>query len=114
MKILAKLDFEGRMIVELSEFHIRYQSRGAIKSQALADFAAELSPQSTEVEDTQWTLYVDDSSNSRSDGVGVVLEGPGNILVEQALKFEFRALNNQAEYEAIIAGLNLDIDLDIK
>jgi len=28
--------------VELSEFDIRYEPRGAIKSQCLADFAAEL------------------------------------------------------------------------
>jgi len=85
-----------------------------IKSQALDAFAAEISSQSTEAKGTQWTLYVNESSNSRSCNVGVVLEGLGNILVEQALKFEFKASNNQAEYEAIIAGLNLTINLDIK
>jgi len=50
VKILTKPDLAGRMIgwtIELSEFHIQYQPRGAIKSQALADFAAELTPSST-------------------------------------------------------------------
>jgi len=46
-KILCKSDLVGRMIgwlVELSEFDIRYQPRGAIKSQCLADFSVELTP----------------------------------------------------------------------
>jgi len=43
-----------------------------------------------------------------------VLEGSGDILIEQALKFEFKTSNNQVEYEAIIAGLNLAIDLEVK
>jgi len=116
MKILTKPDLAGRMIgwaVELSEFHIEYQPRGAIKSQALADFTAELTPYPTEGKTPRWTLYVDGSSNSRSCGVGVVLEGPGEIVIEQAMKFEFRTSNNQAEYEAIIAGLHLAIELEI-
>jgi len=49
MKILTKLKLVGRMIgwaIEFSEFHIQYQPKGAIKSQALADFIGELTPQS--------------------------------------------------------------------
>jgi len=44
----------------------------------------------------------------------VVLEGPGDVLIEQGLKFEFKTSNNQAEYEVIIAGLNLALDLEVK
>jgi len=116
MKILTKPDLAGRMIgwaIELSEFHIEYQSRGAIKSQALADFAAELTPYPTEERESIWILYVNDSSNSRSCGAGVVLEGPDEIVIEQAMKFKFKTLNNQAEYEAIIVGLHLAIELEI-
>jgi len=61
-KILSKPDLARRMIgwsVELSEFDIRYESRGAIKSQCLADFSAELTPLPTL--SGGWTLYVDDS-----------------------------------------------------
>jgi len=57
---------------------------------------------------------VDGSSNSRSCGAGVVLKGPGDILIEQALKFEFKTSNNQAEYKSIIVDLNLALDLDVK
>jgi len=110
VKILTKPDLVERMIgwaIEQSEFHIQYQPRGSIKFEALADFAVELTPLPTEEEQARWILYVDGSSNSRSCGAGVVLEGLGEIVIEQALEFEFKASNNQAEYEAIIAGLHL-------
>jgi len=41
------------------------------------------------------------------------LEGPGEIFVEHALKFEFKTSNNQAEYEAIIVGLYLANELEV-
>ena len=85
----------------------------AIKSQALADFAAELTPFLARDEHPSWILHVDGSSNERSCDTGVVLEGPGEIVIEQALKFEFKTFNNQAEYEAIITGLHLAQELEI-
>jgi len=95
--------------VELSEFDIRYEPRGAVKSQCLAGFSAELAPHLET--SAKWVLYVDGSSNKTACGVGVVLEGPEDLLIEQALQFSFKATNNQAEYEAILAGLNLANDL---
>jgi len=101
----------GNRIIRIS---CLISTQGAIKSQALADFAVELSPQPAKAENPEWILHVDGSSNNRSCGAGVVLEGPGDILIEQSLKFEFNTSNNQAEYEAIIVGLNLAIDLEVK
>jgi len=37
----------------------------------------------------------------------VVLEGPNGFLIKQALRFVFKASNNQAEYEALIVGMLL-------
>jgi len=54
---------------------------------------------------------VDGSSNKTACGAGVVLEGPGDLFLEQALQFGFRATNNQAEYEALLVGLNLSYDM---
>ncbi|XP_020232081.1 uncharacterized protein LOC109812505 [Cajanus cajan] len=74
-QILRKSELAGRIIawsVELSEFGIQYESRGALKAQCLANFVAELTP--TSVEEPQVT-------------------------------------NNQAEYEALLAGLRLTHDL---
>ncbi|XP_020226948.1 uncharacterized protein LOC109808370 [Cajanus cajan] len=91
--------------VELSEFGIRYESRGPLKAQCLADFVAELTPTLAE-ENQVWTLYVDGSSNTKGGGAGIILEGPNNVTVEKSLKFGFRVTNNQAEYEALLAGLS--------
>jgi len=35
------------------------------------------------------------------------LEGPNGVLIEQALRFAYKASNNQAEYETLIAGMLL-------
>jgi len=42
------------------------------------------------------------------------LEGPNGLLIEQALRFAFKASNNQAEYEALIAGMLLAKEMDVK
>ena len=53
---------------------------------------------------------MDGSSNNKGAGADIVLEGPGELLVEQSLQFGFKTSNNQAEYEALIAGLELAQD----
>jgi len=112
-KVLQKPDVAGRMVrwaVELLEFDIQYEPRGSIKGQVYADFVAELSPGGgpQEVElGSQWMLLVDGSSNQQGSGAGIILEGPNGVLIEQALRFAFKASNNQAEYEALIAGMLL-------
>jgi len=42
------------------------------------------------------------------------LEGPDGLLIEQALRFAFNASNNQAEYEALIAGMLLAKEMGAK
>ncbi|MCI57074.1 gag-pol polyprotein, partial [Trifolium medium] len=91
--------------VELSEYDITFVPRGNIKSQIQADFILELSSPPYETNTQPWTLSVDGSSNLRGSGAGVVLEGPDGVLIEQSLRFAFKASNNQAEYEALIAGM---------
>jgi ribonuclease HI len=44
----------------------------------------------------------------------VILEGDDRILVEQSFCFNFKLINNQTEYEALIAGLKLTRELGIK
>ena len=42
---------------------------------------------------------------------GVILEKEGEIVVELSIKFNFPISNNQAKYEALIAGLQLASDV---
>ena len=111
-KVLQKSDVAGRMVrwaVELSKFDIQYKPRSPIKGQVYADFVVELSSANVDHKesDFRWVLSVDGSSNQQGSGADVILEGPNGLLIEQALRFAFKANNNQAEYEALIASILL-------
>lgn len=96
--------------VELSQFDISFKPRGPIKAQCLADFVNELHPHGY-FEEHLRTLHVDGSSNGQGSGAGIILEGPKGITLEQSLCFRFKASNNQAKYEALLAGLRLAEDM---
>ncbi|RDX73035.1 rnhA, partial [Mucuna pruriens] len=90
---------------------ISFSKRRHIKAQMLADFVNKLSPTYNEgqIEERrrEWALSVDRASNQKLSGVGIILEGPGGVLVEQSLHFNFKASNNQVEYKAFLAGMRL-------
>ena len=54
-----------------------------------------------------WRLSVNGAANAQGSGAGLILTSPEGIDTEYALRFGFQASNNEAEYEAVIAGLNL-------
>ncbi|XP_061346500.1 uncharacterized protein LOC133292137 [Gastrolobium bilobum] len=93
--------------IELSEYDITYESQKAIKAQALADFIMELTPPNSDHEEPgdAWKVYVDGSSNNKGSGAGIILESPEGVTIEHSLNLGFPTSNNQAEYEALIAGL---------
>uniref|UniRef100_A0A803QBF8 RNase H type-1 domain-containing protein n=1 Tax=Cannabis sativa TaxID=3483 RepID=A0A803QBF8_CANSA len=58
--------------------------------------------------DADWTSYVDGASNSEGSGGGIILISPCT------LRFEFSASNNKAEYEALIVGLKLALEMKVE
>ena len=44
-------------------------------------------------------------------GVGLVLQSPTMELIEQVIRLSFSTSNNEAEYEAMLAGLDLALML---
>ncbi|KAK1586619.1 hypothetical protein Q3G72_004304 [Acer saccharum] len=117
--ILQKPEVSGKLTkwaIELSEFDVEYLPRTAIKGQAVTDFVAEFTKPNMEaarkmVEQTKktfrWQLRVDGSLNTHGSRAGVVVSTPEGDSVECALRFDFKATNNQAEYETLIAGLRV-------
>ena len=115
-QILHKPETSGRLIkwaIKLSEFNIRYKPRTVIKGHILTDFIMEFTPAEL-TEATQltldlpiWRLSVDGAVNAQGSGASQILTSPDVIDVEYMLKFGFQASNNEAEYEAVIAGLNV-------
>ena len=97
--------------------------RTSIKGQVLADLVAEFAefPEEMDVENHNvgegsvgvvsiqcpmpWELYVDRAANQRWSGVGLVLVSPEKIIIEKSLRLSFSAMNNEAEYEALLMGM---------
>ena len=105
--------------IELSEFDIRYKPKTAIKGQVLADFVMEFTSvvpaenAQTSTDLPIWKLSVDGATNAQGSRAGLILTSPEGIDIEYALIFGFQASNNEAEYEAVIAGLNLAHSLEV-
>lgn len=54
-------------------------------------------------EETQtWKLYIDGSSNENGSDTGIILVSPNNFKINLAIRFKFRASNNEVEYEALL------------
>ncbi|KAL5554586.1 hypothetical protein UlMin_041987 [Ulmus minor] len=117
MQVFQKPEASGRLAkwsIELGEFDIQFKPQTAIKGQALADFIAEFTytPEmseklTTQTQNSQWKLYVDGSSTETSSGAGIILVSPDGVKLSCAVRFKFKATNNQAEYEALLSGLRL-------
>ena len=122
-RILHRPDMTSRLAawtIELSQFNIDYMPRSSTRSQALADFTAECNfGQTTESiitslgEKHVWTLFTDGSSTVASGGAGIILTSPEGFKIQQAIKFKFCATNNEAEYEALLAGIKLAQHLEV-
>lgn len=50
-------------------------------------------------------MYVDGASNARGSGVGIVMVSPKGLKVKKSLRLGFCASTNEAEYEALVAGV---------
>ena len=116
-KVLQKLDLSERLAnwaIELGQFDLDFVARTAIKGQVLADFLAEFTniPGNEEVRmEKNWVVYVDGSSTKKYGGAEVLLITPGGEELSSFLRLEFRTTNNEVEYEAVIAGLGMALEL---
>ncbi|KAM1664521.1 hypothetical protein ACFXTN_040026 [Malus domestica] len=118
--------------IALGEFDISYQPKSAENGQAMANFIADftypvdfastpkamaslpLESQKIETIAPTWSLYIDGSSNQQGCGAGLVLTTPDKVAMEYALRSKFKASNNEAKYEALLAGLHLAKHLGVK
>ena len=52
-----------------------------------------------------WQLFVDGAANQKGLGRGIMMISPNGITLEKSLRLGFSATNNEAEYEAVLAGV---------
>nr|GEV99793.1 reverse transcriptase domain-containing protein [Tanacetum cinerariifolium] len=96
--------------------------RISVKGQILADFIVERpeedslnTPMEEEVDLPEpWILFTDESSCTDGSGAGLILTNPEGIEFTYAIRFRFDATNNEAEYEALIAGLMIAEQIGVK
>jgi ribonuclease HI len=84
-----------------------------MKGQVVADFIVEHRIDDTHKLDisyptvTPWTLYFDGSDCNEGQGIGIVLVSPSNVSFNFSIRLKTYCTNNQAEYEALLFGLEL-------
>ena len=54
-----------------------------------------------------WILNVDSASRQTGAGVDLRLKAPTGVMIELAIQLDFPASNNETEYEAILAEIDL-------
>ncbi|KAI5338076.1 hypothetical protein L3X38_017347 [Prunus dulcis] len=127
--LMSKPVLSGRIAkwsLLLSEFEIKFVPQKAIKGQALADFlAAHPTPDNMElpadlpdeevfaIEALTWQLYFDGAARRNGAGTGLVFITPSGGLIPYSFSLLALCSNNVAEYEALIIGLEIALEMHI-
>nr|GEW61442.1 hypothetical protein [Tanacetum cinerariifolium] len=140
-QVLNNSGASGRLAkwaIKLGAYGITYVPRVAIKGQVLADFLANTPieinattgvPINPKVEDIPepsnargdltpglkaWRLYIDGASNNEGSRAGLILIAPDDVEYSYALSLNFSNSNNDAEYEALLDGLRIAKEMQVK
>ena len=103
--------------LELMGQGIAYASWKTIKSQVLVDFIVEwteVQMPPAVVDQEYWTMYFDGSLMKKGAGAGLVFVSPLGACMRYMVCIHFPSSNNVAEYEALINGLLIAIELGIR
>ena len=65
------------------------------------------------VDQEYWTIYFDGSLMKKATGAGLVFVSPLRVRMRYMVCIHFPSSNNVAEYEALINGLRITIELGI-
>jgi ribonuclease HI len=107
----------AKWAVELMGDTISFAPRKAIKSQVLADFVAEwvdTQLPTTLIQPKLWTMYFDGSLMKTGAGAGLLFISPLGKHLRYVLRLHFPASNNVAEYEALVNGLRITVELGVR
>ena len=58
-------------------------------------------------EPLSWKVYVNDATNHRGSGVGLILISLERIIIEKSFRLGFSATNNEAEYKVLLVGMTM-------
>jgi ribonuclease HI len=95
---------------------ISFAPRKAIKSQVLVDFMAEwvdTQLPTTPIQPELWTMYFDGLLMKTGASAGLLFISPLGKHLRYVLCLHFLVSNNVAEYEALVNGLRIAIELGV-
>ena len=112
----------GKWSLSLSEFTLVYFPYKLVKGQALSNFMAghpslEIKLEKYvelgiyEGERQPWILKFDGSSTEKFARAGTVITSPKGIKTTLSFNLAFKCTNNQIEYEALVTGLDILMEL---
>jgi hypothetical protein len=110
----------GKWAYALIEYNFAYEPLKSMKGQVVADFIVGHSIDQNSDESFNlvsihlWKLFFDISIYREGQVVGVVLVSPKGAVFEQSVHLEYFCTNNQAEYEAIMLGLQIISSMEVK
>jgi ribonuclease HI len=107
----------AKLAVEIMGETISFAPRKAIKSQVLADFVAEwvdTQLPTAPIQPELWTMFFDGSLVKTGAGAGLLFISPLGKHLRYVLRLHFLASNNMAEYEALVNGLCIAIELGVR
>ena len=127
--LFEKLALSGRMsrwLILLAEFDLKYVANRTIKGSVMLDFCVENPIEGEDgiedfpnedildVELGTWKMYFNKAINQYGNGIGILLITLEGSHIPLAIKLNFEATNNMAEYEACIARMEVLWELRVK
>jgi ribonuclease HI len=107
----------AKWAVEIMGETISFVPRKAIKSQVFADFVAEwvdTQLPAAPIQPELWTMFFDGSLIKIGAGAGLLFISPLGKHLRYVLRLHFPVSNNVAEYEALVNGLRVAIELGVR
>nr|KYP55932.1 Transposon Ty3-I Gag-Pol polyprotein [Cajanus cajan] len=104
----------GKWALALTEYSLTFEPLKATKGQILADFLAD---HSREIKDNlylttkPWQLYFDGSKHALGAGIGLLIINPQGVPTKVSFETDKRYSNNETEYQALITGLEILMEL---
>ncbi|XP_074305356.1 uncharacterized protein LOC141640448 [Silene latifolia] len=128
--ILSRPVLSGRLAkwaMLLKQYDLVFVPQKAVKGQAIADFFADHPvPAEWEISDDlpgekifyvdvlpPWQMYFDGAARQDGAGAGVVFVTPQNHIMPYAFTLTQLCTNNMAEYQALILGLQMAIEIGV-
>jgi hypothetical protein len=103
----------GKWTYALIEYDLAYEPLKSMRGQVVVDFIIEHRIDDTHKLDisyltiTPWILYFDGLVCDEGQGIGIMIVSPSNVSFDFSSRLKTYCTNNQAEYEALLFGLEL-------